>query len=117
MRENAFNQEPLPDDAISSFFKTGEFGNLSEENKKIVLDKLPDKKNGDGGLLGKFFGNKKENSSMHIAFTICCILLLFCCVDIIHALWIGKSAYTELVKNIIPVVTLALGYIFGKGEK
>nr|DAY74971.1 MAG TPA: hypothetical protein [Caudoviricetes sp.] len=29
----------------------------------------------------------------------------------------GKAAYTELVKSILPIVTLTLGYIFGKGER
>lgn len=109
MGENEFNQNPLPDDSIASFFKTGEFGNLSEENKKIILDKLPDKRTGDGGWLGKLFGNKKENQAMNIAFTICVLLII---VGLILTA-LGKDFWNIILTGIMTTV----GYIFGRGGK
>lgn len=98
---------------------TEEFNGLKPEIQSKIIEELSS--NGaskeDGGIMGKLFGNKKENASMHIAFTLCCILLLLCGIDIVRALMAGETAYTELVKNIVPIITLALGYIFGKGDK
>lgn len=109
MEDNRFNQAPLPNDSISSLFKTGEFGKLSEENKKIALDKLIDTKNGDGGLLGRLFGNKKENQAMNIAFAICVLLVV---VGLILTV-LGQNFWNIIITGIMTTV----GYIFGRGAK
>ena len=65
--------------------------------------------------MGKLFGTKTENVSMHIAFTLCIILLLYCGIDLVGSMIDGRKINSELWNTIIPVVTLALGFIFGKG--
>lgn len=67
--------------------------------------------------MGKFFGTKKENAEMNIAFTICAMLIILCMIDVIHAAWSGESTYTELVKGVIPLITASMGYIFGKSNE
>lgn len=104
-------------DEFIATINSASFGNLTEENQKELLNQINKVKEKEGGILGKFLGIKKENAAMNIAFTLCSILLIFCGIDIIHAVITGKAAYTELVKGVLPVVTLTLGYIFGKGEK
>lgn len=62
----------------------------------------------DSGWLGKFFGGP-THSPMNIA-GLLIVLLVF--TGIIMSLFIKSS--DEYWTNIIPVVTLALGYLFGK---
>lgn len=67
------------------------------------------------GWLGSFFGSE-ENSSKNITAFICCLLLVF-------ALGVSIGAYfckndTSFAKwlwgAILPIVSLSLGYLFGK---
>lgn len=74
-------------------------------------------KNKDLGLIGCLFGNA-ENASKNIAALICLILIIgaiiFSCIiyncgnnnDFIETIW----------QMVLPVVTLSLGYIFGKKD-
>ncbi len=67
------------------------------------------------GIVGKLFGTQ-ENASKNIAATVLIVLLIgglilsgiaYCCyndIDFIKTIW----------QTLIPVITLALGYIFGK---
>lgn len=95
-----------------------EFNKLTDEQKKIAIigDNEFKTKKQEGGVLGEFFGTNIKNASIHIAFVICIVLLIFCGVDLVHSFF-GKNKITSEMWNLIfPVVTLALGYIFGKGE-
>ena len=95
-----------------------EFNKLTDEQKKIAIigDNKFKTKRQEGGVLGGFFGTNTKNASIHIAFVICIVLLIFCGVDLVHS-FLGKNKITSEMWNLIfPVVTLALGYIFGKGE-
>ena len=111
---NNLNTSSAP---LESIINSENFSRLTEKNQKVVLTEIINANKKDGGFLGKFFGTNKENASLHIAFVICAILLLFCAIDILHAIKTNQPAYTELVKYILPIITLALGYIFGKGDK
>lgn len=93
------------------------FQSVTENIQEKALNSIEIQNQNEGGRMGRFFGTKKENAAMNIAFMICCILFVFCLIDIICAIIRGESAYTELIKAILPIITLTLGYIFGKGEK
>lgn len=93
------------------------FCNLSDGMQEKVLNSISDSSQKDGGKMGKIFGNNRTIAAMNIVFTICALLLLLCIIDIICALAQGRSAYTELTKNVIPIISLAIGYLLGKGEK
>ena len=102
---------------ITELVTSETFQNIPENIQEKALNSIENQNQNEGGRMGKFFGTKKENAAMNIAFVICCILFVFCLIDIIHAIIYDKSAYTELIKAILPIITLTLGYIFGKGEK
>jgi hypothetical protein len=91
------------------------FIKLSEASQNMVIKGITENKANEGGLMGKIFGSKPENISMYIAFTLCVVLLLYCGIDLIGATLRGGKINSELWNIIIPVVTLALGFIFGKG--
>ena len=68
------------------------------------------------GKLGEFFGADTENASIHVALVICIVLILLCVMDLIHSFWVEGTLTSEVWEMIFPVITLSLGYIFGKGE-
>lgn len=66
------------------------------------------------GWLGRCFGNS-QNSSQNITALICCVLLLIVLVASC-ILYSGGNYFimTDLWSQVLPIITLALGYLFGK---
>ena len=91
---------------------SSQFMSLPESSQHIVLNSIKDEKKtkADGGLMGKILGNKKENAAMHIALIICFLLVLIGITTTI-------CDYGNYWDTIIASITMALGYIFGKGIK
>lgn len=103
----------LDNDNFSGVILNDNFAQLPDEIQQKVIDQVSKR---DGGFMGKFFGNKKENASMNIAVTICILLLLLCGIDIIHSICANTEFHMELISTVIPVISLSLGFIFGKGN-
>lgn len=80
---------------------------------KLINAIYGDKK---GGWLGGFLGTHTSNLAMHIAFIICAVLLAIVIADFIRICVISESFDYELLNIIVPVITLTLGYIFGKSS-
>lgn len=100
-----------------STINSSTFISLTDENQKAVINQFNKGKEKEGGILGKFFGTKKKNAAMNIAFTICAMLIILCMLDIVRAICNGESSYTELVKGVLPLITASMGYIFGKSNE
>ena len=65
----------------------------------------------DAGCLGKFFGSS-ENAPTNIAGLVALLLIL---TGIASILWpSGVITPQEIWKVIIPIITMILGYLFGK---
>lgn len=95
------------------------FNKLSDEQKNIVLsgNNETQNKNKEGGLLGRLLGANTKNASVHIAFVVCFMLLFFCGADLFHSFCENNTLSSEVWDKVFPVITLALGYVFGKGEE
>lgn len=52
---------------------------------------------------------------MNISAIICFLLILLCAADVLSAIFTEKDLHMELISCIVPVVSLALGFMFGKG--
>lgn len=74
-------------------------------------------KNKELGWIGRIFGSA-ENSSKNISALICFILLSAIIVISVIVYYIDKDKdfIGNLWQQILPVITLSLGYIFGKRE-
>ena len=103
-------------DSITTILSSKNFLNLDVNIQNKIIDTMHTAKEKEGGFMGKFLGTKSSNLSMHIALIICCLLILIVIVDMIHSYIIGNNINMDLISLIIPVVTLSLGYIFGKGS-
>ena len=103
------NKFEIKKDGIIELVESEGFNNLSDEMQKRVLNSIGNENESDGGIMGKFLGNKKENAALHIAFIICVLLTI---VGIVC-----MKAGNERWDVIIPAIMTAVGYMFGVGIK
>lgn len=94
------------------------FDKLNNEQKIIVLtgNNVQSEKEKDSGFMGRFLGANPKNASIHVALIICIILLIFCLVDLVHSYHSEGTISAQIWDHVFPIVSLSLGYIFGKGE-
>lgn len=111
------NKNTLPDGTINGISESS-FDKLNDDQKQIVLAGNNDvvNKEKDAGRMGKFLGANTKNASIHITLLICGVLLVLCIIDLFHSYKPEQELTSEVWNLIFPVITLALGYIFGKGE-
>lgn len=112
---NSLNKN-LSGNNVVTAISSDNFGEYTPEMQEKIICSIENYNEREGGLMGKVFGNKKENASMNIAATICILLIIICGMDIIHSVWTNGELHMDLISTIIPVVSLALGFIFGKGD-
>ncbi len=116
MMGNGVNQSLNGTDPISAIMESENFVNLDQNLQNKIIDTVYSDKEKDGGVMGKFLGNKPANASMNICLILCVLLIVILVVDIIHSYHVGESINMDLVNTVVPVITLSMGYIFGKGS-
>lgn len=112
LNTDAFSQNTINHVPVRSFDQ------LNDAQKTIVLtgNNARSKKEKDSGFMGKFLGANPKNASIHIALIICVILLVFCLVDLLQSYRPQSAISSQVWDYVFPVITLSLGYIFGKSE-
>lgn len=89
--------------------------NAAYKHDQIMADKAHEELKIRLGVLGQFFGHE-ENSSKNITFVLLVILLIIALVMTFYfskCIIISKFV-SGLWDNMFPIITLSLGYIFGK---
>lgn len=102
---------------FASLLESDSFIKLDPTIQKQIISAIKMDSEKSGGLLGKLLGTKRDNLSIHTILIICLALILLIIVDNVHAYFTGSEISMELIKVIIPVVTLAIGYIIGNSTK
>ncbi|MBQ2961096.1 MAG: hypothetical protein IJE09_07735 [Oscillospiraceae bacterium] len=113
---NGINQNLNGVDSITSIIGSETFLSLDTDIQNKIIDTVHNDKEKDGGVMGKFLGTKPANASMHIGFILCVLLVLLMGIDFVHSYIVNESINMDLVNTIVPVITLSIGYIFGKGS-
>lgn len=113
---NELNTKLNTEDPMVSLIGSETFLNLDSDLQNKIIDTMTQSKAQSGGTMGKFLGTKTANVSMHIALILCGLLIALLGLDFVHAYCTGQAINMDLVNTIVPVVTLSLGYIFGKGS-
>lgn len=113
---NRLNRNELNRDAFSGIASSEMFREYTPDIQNRILDSLESRNQKEGGIMGKLFGNDKDLASMNVAVFICTILMLICIIDIVQSCFGDRQMHMELISSIIPVISLAIGFIFGKGK-
>lgn len=116
MMPNAINQSSTGSENITDVIQAKGFLSLDKDLQDKIVDSVNSRKEKDGGIMGRFLGTNTENSSIHISFILCACLLLIMSVDFVHAYCIGAEINMGLANVVVPVITLTIGYFFGKGN-
>lgn len=102
---------------LASLLESDSFLKLDPAIQKQIISAIKTDSEKSGGLLGKLLGNKPANLAIHAIFVLCLVLLFLIFFDNLHAYKTGSEINMELINIIIPVITLAIGYIIGNGAK
>ena len=103
--KTSINPETKKEDIIYS-----NFNELNKENQKLLIKSYTDDKS--KGWFDKIFEKKKVTTYISLVICICLLLvgIIITCVE----LYVGNKLNYTIWEKIFPVITLALGYIFGK---
>ena len=102
---------------LVSLLNSDNFLKLAPAIQMQIIAVLKTDNEKSGGLLGQILGTKRENLAIHAILIICIALLLLIVLDNIHAYYVGSKINMELINIVIPVITLAIGYIIGNSTK
>ena len=112
---------PQSSEKLSELIGSTGFDRLNDELKGEAITAFKEaqatRDNNQTGLLGRLFGNKAENISLYIAFVICLALIVVGVVYICISPEYKQNTNLEFWQIIGPIITGALGYIFGAGAK
>ena len=98
---------------LTSLLDPDRFLRLDPATQKQIIGAVKADIEKSGGMLGKFLGTRRDNLAIHTILIICLALILLIVLDNLHAYVTGAEISMELIKVIIPVITLAIGYIIG----
>lgn len=94
---------------VNSVISNENFPNLSEDMQRETLRRVartPD----EGGFMSKLFGTDKELIPLYVAFLICIIVLIVAII-----VW-AITKDIQIWMLVIPMITSALGYVFGRSS-
>lgn len=105
------------DHPLSSLPASDNFLKLDPAIQKQIISAIKTDQKTSSGLVGKLLGTKRDNLAIHAVLIICLALLLLIILDNLHAYHTGTSLNMDLINVVIPVITLAVGYIIGNSAK
>ena len=115
--DNQINKESISQNTINGIVDASSFINLTPEVQGKIIDSISSNKVTDGGHIGKLLGTNKENAIIHIGFIIICIFLSILVVEVVYSFFANNSVDMELLQTIFPLLSLTIGYVFGKSSK
>ena len=104
-KNTSINTENRMEDIIYS-----NFNELNKESQKLLVTSYTDDKS--RGWFDKIFGTKKVTT--YISLVICLCLFLVGIIIMLVESFVGIKLDYTIWEKIFPIITLALGYIFGK---
>lgn len=87
---------------------------LSPEQQARVIA-LSDENRRKAGLMGKLIGSDKQNAAINSAVLLCVMLLVVFILSVVLKICTGEDYTTVILDFVMSFLTLAIGYIFGKG--
>lgn len=103
-------------DNLSNLINSDNFSGFSSEIQKNLIESVTVSKQIESGIMGRFLGTKTSNVAIYSALLLCGILLLFALIATLLSCILNTPLNLELIKIIVPVITMSLGYMFGKSN-
>ena len=84
-----------------------------EQQSKVIA--VSDDNRQKAGLMGKLIGSDKKNAAINSAMLLCILLIVLFILSVILKMFTGVDYTTVILDFVMSFLTLAIGYIFGKG--
>jgi hypothetical protein len=104
-------------DTLSRVISNNNFAVLEKNLQGKIVDNIQKEKLAEGGFIGKFVGISLGNASINVAFLICLLLILLLAIDFGCSFIPGNTFNFELLNAFAPIISLSLGYIFGRNAR
>ncbi len=97
---------------------TGDYRKLSDEIQNRTIESLETLKQLESGQIGKILGTRLPNMAIYGSFVLSMFfaLLILICVCALMCEKLSVEFVLEGMKLTIPVITMSLGYMFGKKD-
>lgn len=105
---------------LRNLLKSDEFSSLNDELKDIILktfEGATSKSKQDFGFMEKLFGKQADNIALYISFIVTVLLIVVGLIYILLPLEYKQTTNLDFWQAIGPIITGALGYIFGANVK
>ena len=110
-------ERPTHTDPLTELLSSSNFLRLDPAVQKQIIHAVNRDKARPGGFMGQFLGGQSSNRAIHTVLILCLALILIVVMDNLHAYQVGSEVNMDLVGVVIPVISLAIGYIFGRESK
>lgn len=99
---------------LIDIIRTESFPTLDLETKHQVIEAHSNEKARSGGIMGRFFGTRPESTAIYIGFILTIVLVLFLLGVVCFVKTPDGNINMDLVNRLVPLITLSIGYTFGK---
>ena len=106
------------DDSIITMLGTSEFTGLSPKVQQIAIENIRAGKEIESGYMGKMLGTLLPNMSIYSSFILSILFIGLILISLIFHICgcLSSEFVLEIMKLTIPVITMSLGYMFGKKD-
>ena len=110
-QDNQINLNPHSSDLDLS---NGGFSKLNADIQAQIINVIGENKEKDGGIIGKILGAKAKNACVNIVFIVCILMFIMIALVFFVSHNDSKEFCLDLIQIFISVISVSLGYIFGK---
>ena len=110
---NQINSNP-ESNGFEDFVGSKEFSKLNPDIQAQIVNAVGGNKEKDGGVIGKFLGTKAKNACISIAFIVCILMVTMIILVFFTSHTDSKEFCSDLIQIFISIISVSVGYIFGK---
>lgn len=105
-------------ESIGGMVSDDNFSGLAHSIQKMAIENVRAVKELETGCMGKLLGTRMLNMSVYSAFILSVFILALILLSLVCYIFgcICGEFVLELLKMTLPVVTMSLGYMFGKKD-
>ena len=99
---------------LIDIIKSENFSALDSKTKSQVIDVISGEKQRAGGWLGRIFGTNPDSIATYIGFFLTVALIAVLIWTVSTTKDADGQVNMDIVNTIVPLITLSVGYTFGK---
>ena len=105
-------------DSLTGMISSESFSGLYVKVQRLAIENVRAVKELESGIMGKLLGTRLPNMAVYSSFilSVAFLILIWVCLSAYICGDISGEFVLEVIKIVIPVITMSLGYMFGKKD-